>query len=201
MLKLLTSTPPPFAVKRWSLDDYHRMIDLGILTEEDKVELLEGWIVPKMPRNPPHEDAIQNTDYLLRDILPKGWRVRVQSPVTIALAESEPEPDIYVHLVSRRKRPRHPEPRDTALVIEVSDSTLAQDRAVKQKIYARGRVPVYWIINIGDRQIEVFSDPTGPSPKPKYRDSQIYRNGESVPVIIAGKEVGKLRASDMLPAA
>lgn len=81
-------------VRRFSVDEYHRMIQAGILTEDDAVELLEGWIVPKMPRNPPHDGTIQIADEVLRPRLPAGWQLRIQSALT--MPDSEPEPDLVV---------------------------------------------------------------------------------------------------------
>src|SRR5580692_6965610 len=89
---LLTPIIPPIEVKRWTISEYHEMIEGGYLDEDDAVELLEGWIVPKMARGPDHDNCIEEINYLLLDVLPKGWRVRIQSALTIAASESEPEP-------------------------------------------------------------------------------------------------------------
>src|SRR5882762_3647803 len=85
---------PPLPVRRFTVAVYHRMIDVGLLTEDEPVELLEGWIVPKMPRNPPHDGTIQRINKRLGRCLPPGWDLRVQSAVTTA--DSEPEPDLAV---------------------------------------------------------------------------------------------------------
>src|SRR5262249_46180523 len=118
---------PTLPVRRFSVKEYHRMIDSGILTDEDHVELLEGWIVPKMPRNPPHDtviSVIHNQE--LGPLLPAGWFCRVQAAVTTD--DSEPEPDLAV--VRGRERDylrKHPTPRDMGLVVEVADTTLRRD--------------------------------------------------------------------------
>src|SRR5262249_11089254 len=109
--------------RRFSVDEYHRLTELGILTEDDKVELIEGYLVLKMPRNPPHDGTLQRTLKRLAKVLPPGWDLRVQS--AISLADSEPEPDLAVV----REDPdgytaRHPAAADVGLVVEVSDSTL-----------------------------------------------------------------------------
>src|SRR5262249_10486828 len=113
---------PPLPVRRFSVDEYHRMIDSGVLTDEDRVELLEGWIVPKMTRNPPHDTIIallQNR--VLGPQLPAGWFCRSQSAVTTE--DSEPEPDLAVIRGDERDYlKRHPGPKDMTLVIEVSDT-------------------------------------------------------------------------------
>jgi Uma2 family endonuclease len=175
------------------------MIQAGILGEDDNVELLQGWIVPKMGRNPPHDAMIS---VIMTDVfplrVPKGWFCRGQSAVTITA--SEPEPDIAV--IRGRTRDyfgRHPGPGDMALVIEVADSSLARDRTVKAEIYAAAAVPVYWIINLVDNQIEVYTDPTGPDPAPVYRVRQDYQIGDMVPFVIDGRELGPIPAQELLP--
>src|SRR5947209_14046669 len=87
-------TTPPYPVCKWTVDAYHHLIQAGLLTEDDNVELLEGWIVPKMPHNPPHDGTIQSTGEAVDRRLPAGWKVRVQSAVTTG--DSEPEPDLAV---------------------------------------------------------------------------------------------------------
>jgi hypothetical protein len=200
MRTLSTPELPPFEVKRWTLEDYHNLIRDGYLGEDDDVELLEGWIILKMPRGTDHDLAIEDADDLLSAVLPGGWKVRIQSALTIAAAESEPEPDLVVCIPQSRRRGRHPEPADTALIIEVADSSLERDRTVKQRIFAATSLPVYWIVNIPDRIIEVYTDPSGPTRNPRYRRRRNYRNGATVPVIIGGTEVGRIPASSLLPA-
>src|SRR5437762_1378211 len=119
-------TWPPLPSYRFTLRQYHRMMETGVLTEHDRVELLEGRIVPKMPHNPPHDTAVDLTQTTITAILPAGWRVRVQSAVT--LADSEPEPDVaVVRGPARRYAHCHPRPKDIALIIEVADTSLRED--------------------------------------------------------------------------
>src|SRR5207249_5993402 len=118
--------PPPFPVRRFTVDEYHQMIQTGILQEDDPVELLDGWIVSKMPRNPPHDATIDIAQEVFRSVLPAGWRLRVQSAITTD--SSEPEPDLaIVRGPAERYLSNHPKPPDIAVVIEVADSSLAQD--------------------------------------------------------------------------
>lgn len=182
---------------RITVQQYHDMIDKGILGPEDQVELLEGLLVRKMPTNPPH--SYVKTLFLrwLARMLPSNWFPHVQDPVTTI--DSEPEPDISI----LRGDPadylqRHPSADDTGLLIEVSDSTLQRDRE-KRRIYARAGFPVYWIANIPDRQIEVYTQPSGPTETPSYTQVQIYKDGDSVPVVIDGKEIGRIAVKDVLP--
>lgn len=189
---------PPYPVRRFSVPEYHRLLETGILGEDDRVELLEGWIVPKMTRTPAHDLAIELIDTALRLVLPVGWRIRIQSAVTTS--DSEPEPDVaVVKGPIRGAANRHPAPGEVGLLIEVSESSLDTDRTNKGRIYAHANVPVYWIVNLVDSQIEVYSDPTGPVATAKYRSRQDYQASESVPLVVGGQSVGKIAVSDLLP--
>ena len=191
--------PPPFPVHRFSVDEYHEMIQKGILKEDDRVELLDGWIVPKMPRNPPHDATIHKTQKVLLSMLPPPWELRIQSAITTD--SSEPEPDFaIVPGPPERYLSSHPTPQDIAIIIEVSDSTLAQDREEKGKLYAQGRIPIYWIINLVNRQVEVYSRPSGPDPNPGYRRRDDYLINDSVPLILAEQEVAQVAVKSLLPA-
>jgi Uma2 family endonuclease len=195
----LPAIVPPVPVRRFTVDEYHQMIQTGILGEDDNVELLEGWIVPKMPRTPLHEAVI--SWIMNRRIAPRltaGWFCRGQSAITTS--SSEPEPDIAVVRGSELDyTARHPDPSDMALAIEVAVSSLSRDRTLKSRIYAAATMPVYWIINLVDNQIEVYTDPTGPDPAPVYRTRQVYRIGDLVPFVIDGRDLGPIPAQELLP--
>jgi len=199
MSVVVSSSLPPPDTRRWTLDEYHRLIRGGNLTEDDSVELLEGWIVSKMSRNADHDLAIEDLEDALRPMLPAGFRIRVQCALTVASSESEPAPDLIVCTSQDGRRGRHPEPGDTSLVVEVADSSLRGDRGRKLRIYANGGIPVHWIVNLNDRQVEVYTDPTGPSPRPKYRSKQIYRNGSKIPVSLNDDELGTIVAKSIFP--
>ncbi len=185
-------------VWRLSVDQYHAMIQADILTADDPVELLEGVLVAKMPKNPGHVMAKRLLVDALRKIIPAGWFVDEQDPVTTT--DSEPEPDATVLRGSPRDYPtHHPGPKEAALIAEVADSSLRRDRGQKKRLYARARVREYWIVNLIDRQIEVYTDPTGPVRKPDYRQHHDYAATDTVPVIVDGREVGRLSVADVLP--
>jgi Uma2 family endonuclease len=189
---------PPEPIARLSVEQYHDMIRNGILSPDNPLELLEGWLVTKMPKNPPHRFSTRALRKALEKILPPGWIVDSQEPVTTA--ESEPEPDISVIRGNEDDyRARHPDPKDVGMTSEVADTTLLRDRTWKKRIYARARIPVYWIVNLIDRQVEVYTDPTGPAAEPDYRQRQDYLPGDSVPVVVDGREIGRLAVSDLLP--
>jgi Uma2 family endonuclease len=183
---------------RFSVAEYHHLIQLGMLTEDDPLELLEGYLVCKMPRNPPHDSTIQQVMKRLFRGLPPGWDVRGQSAVT--LSDSEPEPDFAVVRGDEKTyRKRHPGPADIGIVIEVADSSLPGDRDDKGRIYSRAGIPIYWIINLQDAQVEVYSGPSGPVANPAYAQRTDYRAGDVVPLVLDGTVAGTLPAADLLP--
>ena len=109
------------SLAKFSVARYQRMIETGVLTPEDKVELLENYVVLKMPRNPPHDGTIDLMDEALRPFIPAGWRLRVQ--LSLVLLDSQPEPDFAVVRGSARSYvTRHPTAADAGIVIEVADS-------------------------------------------------------------------------------
>jgi Uma2 family endonuclease len=189
--------PPPGLLYRFSVEQFQRMTGLGILTPDDRAELLEGWIVQKMTQHPPHAVAIDLVHDALRPLLPQGWRVRDQKP--ILLADSLPEPDLtVVRGPLGRYLDQHPRPRDVAVVIEVADSSLDEDRVRKGRVYARARLPLYWIINLVDEQVEVYSRPKA-GKTPAYQDRRDYLADGSVPLVLDGQEVGQVPVARMIP--
>ena len=183
---------------RFSVDQYHAMIHTGILTTDDPVELLEGWLITKMSKNPQHSVITQLVRDAVARVIPSGWAVNSQEPITTA--DSEPEPDIAVVRGDRRQYlDHHPGPPDVSLVIEVADSSLQRDRALKKRLYAAAGISVYWIINLIDSQIEVYTDPSGPGKQPDYRHQQNYGLTDAIVVVIEGREVGRLAVQDVLP--
>ena len=147
------------SIARFSVPRYQRMIETGILTTEDKVELLENYVVLKMPKNPPHDGTIDLVKAAFSR-LPAGWLLRVQQ--TVVLSDSQPEPDFAVVRGNPRSfLSRHPVVTDIGLLIEVADSSLQRDRQDKLRICARAGIPCYWIVNIPDSQVEVYTAPSG----------------------------------------
>lgn len=185
------------SVHRFSVAEYHRMIQMGILTEDHRVELWEGVIVNKMAHNPPHDGTITRVQRHLTRLLSDQWLIRVQCAIT--LRTSEPEPDLAIV-----KGPeeiyfaRHPIPSDIALLIEVADSSLENDRREKVRMYAGARIPLYWIINLNERHIEVYTEPKG-GKKPLYRQRTDYDVNANVPLIIANEEIAHIATQDLLP--
>jgi len=192
---LIVPTEP---IWRFSVAQYHQMIDLGILTDDDPVELLEGWIIQKMPKNPPHRAATKLTRNALEAIVPEGWYVDAQEPIT--LEDSEPEPDVVIVRGNTRDYlNRHPGSQDLALVVEISDSTLERDRTSKKRLYARAGIPVYWIVNLPEQILEVYTEPINLATVPTYQQRQDYNLSDQVAVMIEGHQIGSLTVQNLLP--
>ncbi|MDY6785753.1 MAG: Uma2 family endonuclease [Cyanobacteriota bacterium] len=193
-----TTILSPDFIWRLSVEQYHAMIEKGILSDDDAVELLEGWLICKMPKNPPHRATTRLVRTALESILPAGWYVDSQEPIT--LSNSEPEPDVVVvRGDTRQYLDRHPNAEEIALVIEVSDTTLQRDRDLKKRLYARSGIPVYWIVNLIERQIEVYTQPSGELDPPDYTQRQNYAHSTLIPVAIENIKVGKLSVSSLFP--
>ena len=207
-MTVLTATPPtktgsiqPIIEEhlwRISVDHYHEMVNAGILTDDDPIELLEGLLVQKMSKNPPHRAVTLLLRRTLERLIELGWYIDSQEPITTL--DSEPEPDVtIVRGDTLDYLDRHPGPEAIALVIEVADATLRRDRGIKKRLYARAGIPIYWIVNLNQLQIEVYSQPDQTAPVPDYRQQQVYQGVDQVPVILDGIEVGQLLVSDVLP--
>ena len=171
---------PPLPIHRFTVEQYHRLGDLGLLTPEDRVELLEGWIIRKMNQRPVHGFIVRLlTEFFLRE-LPHGWICQCQLPITTE--RSEPEPDLAIlkgaHLDFRHK---HPSGTDCRLVIEIADTSLDGDRA-KASIYCDAGVQEYWIVNVGEKLLERFVFSSARSVEP-----QIIQPSETVAVNIGDR--------------
>lgn len=181
----------PDEVYRLSVEQYHEMAEAGILTTEDRVELVEGILVKKMTISPLHTFVTEKFSSLMNELL-VGWYSRVQQPIT--LTDSEPEPDgAVVRGKDRDYLVAHPGIESVGIVCEVSDRSLTLDRGRKKQMYARNRVPVYWIANLKERVIEVYSGPDGPD----YRNQRIFSLGRNVPIELDGKAVGEISVATL----
>ena len=185
-------------------DQYDKLVHCGVLTRGDHVELLEGYLVLRVSECPSHDEAANVLTEVLSKMVPDGWVVRSQS--TAKLTESRPEPDALACGDRKSFAAKHPVPADFALVVEVSESSLARDELDKTRIYARDSIPVYWVVNLVDRRVEVFTDPTGPDvpagaadPDPHYRSRRDYPAGTAVPVVLDGVAVGAIPVDELLP--
>jgi Uma2 family endonuclease len=183
-------------VRRWTRQEYERMSEAGVLTENDRVELIGGEILTVTPQKSPHATAMVLTLEALRRVLPANLHLRSQLPLALG-DDSEPEPDVaVVHGSMRDYRDEHP--HSALLIVEVSDSTLAFDRHVKASLYARAGVPEYWVVNLVESVVEIYREPV-PNPATRfgwsYARCDCVRRTDSIPLPFGGAVL----VADLLP--
>ncbi len=195
---VVPTTAVPFAsggVHRLTVDEYERIISGRALEDPDRVELIDGYLVDKMGKSAEHGYSTKKTIKALEARLPAGWTWRSEQPVRIPDYD-EPEPDVtIVRGLDDDYQHRIPGPDDVGLLIEVALTTLDLDRGKKLAAFAAGRIPVYWIINLADRQVEVY---TGATPS-GYQSRTDFKPGQDVPVVLDGQPLQPIAVSDILP--
>ena len=147
----------PVEARRWTRDQYERMVRAGVLTPEDKVELIDGEILQVTPQSAAHAAAVMAVEEALRNAFGPGCAVRVQFPLALT-DDSEPEPDVAVVPGSWRDF-REAHPSTALLVVEVADASIDYDRDRKGCLYARAGIEEYWIVNLVEQRLEVYRDP------------------------------------------
>jgi Uma2 family endonuclease len=186
------------AVHRWTRREYARLIDHGLLDEDDPIELLDGLLLVKEPQSSPHRTAVGLVAKALERAFGDGWFVQVQSPIGLD-DRSEPEPDVCVVRGSLRDyvdaHPTHP-----ALVVEVALSGLRVARGRKATAYARGGIADYWIVNLIDRVVEIHREPARPGPaRRRWGYAAIEPLGaDAIVTPLAAPGTG-VRVADLLP--
>jgi len=184
------ATPSPDARERLrpiSVGEYHRMIEAGILDEDEKVQLIDGMLVAMTPQGRPHAFVIQELNRLLVRALGDDFKVLIQLPLTLGEA-SEPEPDLAV-VRAQDATSSKSHPATALLVIEVAGDSLHFDRRTKGALYARTGIPEYWIVILEDASIEVYRDPEPASGA--YRQTLVVRRGETLTAVaVPGVHVG-----------
>ncbi len=151
--------PAEITRRLFDVDDYHRMAEAGILSEDDRVELIDGEIIAMTPIGPRHNAAVNRANRALVTAVSDHAIVQVQGSVRLDQFR-EPQPDI----VLLRPQPdfyasRLPGPSDILLIIEIAESSLAYDRDVKARIYAQSAVQEYWLVDVEDRTVSCYSEP------------------------------------------
>ena len=145
--------------RQFTVEDYYKMAEVGILKPDDRVELIRGEIIKMTPIKSAHASKV---NYLLEFLIlnfHKKATIVSQNPIRLS-QESEPEPDIAIAIYKAdRYSSAHPTSSDVLLVIEVADSSLAYDQTVKSRLYAKAAIPEYWIVNIPDQQLEIYRMP------------------------------------------
>jgi Uma2 family endonuclease len=184
---------------RLTARQFEGMIAAGVFPDEARVELLGGMLVDKMTKNDPHDFAVARLGDSLRGLLPLDWIVREEKSLRLGRFW-RPEPDLVVargpHEAYRAGAPRA---ADVALLAEVADTTYLKDRGAKWRSYASAGIPVYWIVNLPQRRVEVYSAPSGRGKAAVYRDFLPYGPDDEVSVQINGREVGRILVRELLP--
>lgn len=198
---LMPSSPssqvPPAQVARFSVERYHALLASGLLTENDRFELLNGWIVQKMTINPAHAFCVSALDALLAPRLGPDWVLRCQQPITTT--DSEPEPDLAIVVGPRRQYiARHPGLGEVELVIEVADTSLELDLTTKLRIYALAKIPQYWVVNLNARCVEVFTMPRG-GKSPRYRQQVTVGADGDITLSLRGQPLATVPVREFLP--
>lgn len=169
------TTTPLFS---FSLDHYEHMVAVGAFSGEyeKRVELLRGDIATMSPIGASHQNAIMLlTDWSYKVAPLERIAISVQGAIRIPISDSEPQPDLA--WIARRDFSKlHPEPHEVLLLVEVAESSLEVDRGIKLGIYAEAKIADYWIVNLVEKQIEVYRTPVGR----EYQDKSIYRGDAPV---------------------
>jgi len=180
-------------LRKWTREEYDRLVAAGVLGEDERVQLVEGEIVEMSPQSAAHATAVCLVEEALRRTFGEGFVVRVQLPLALG-PDSEPEPDVAVVRGGPRDyRDRHPTGEETVLVVEVAESTWRFDRERKGKVYAEAGVGEYWILNLEERVLEVYRGPGGGG----YREELRYGEGDAV-VPLARPEA-RVEVAELLP--
>jgi Uma2 family endonuclease len=175
------------------------MIETGVLSEDDRVELIDGLILEMSPIGDSHCYVVQELMLVLQGLTSGTWEIFPQQPV--ALPKSVPLPDISVARGTNANYKDHrPRPGEIGLIIEVADSSLELDRRVKSQIYAAAGVPDYWIVNLPERQIEVHRDPrAADSGIVAYQSREVVPATGKVELVLDGRRFGEIAVAAILP--
>lgn len=153
-----SSVPCGIVRHRFTIEQYHQMIEQKIFAEDEPIELIQGEIVRKMPIGNLHAATVNQLTRLLSKRIPNEVMLSIQNPIW--LSNSEPEPDVAI-LIFREDlyASRRPVSEDVRLLIEVADTSLSFDREVKGPVYAEAGIVEYWIVNLNNSTVEVYRDP------------------------------------------
>ena len=177
--------------RRWSRDQYDRMVETGILGPDERVELIHKEILTMSPQKSGHATGVQLAGDALRAMFGRGFVVCTQLLLALG-GESEPEPDVAVVAGSPRDF-RDAHPATALLIVEVAEASLEFDRGAKRSLYAGAGIREYWIVALQTRQLEVYREPSGSD----YRERQVLRANDSVAPL--ARPQLSLRVADLLP--
>ena len=179
---------------RWSVDEYYKMYELGLFTGK-RVELIKGEIFEMSPMLSPHATSIQLVSEILRGIYEKNFAIRIQMPINFGKI-SEPEPDVAVVAGAIRDFTDH-HPKSATLLVEVALTSVRFDRTTKLKLYAENGIEEYWIVNLKQRQLEVYRKPIIDRAAADYAERFVITEKEFISPL--EKPNSKIRVADMLP--
>lgn len=172
--------------RRFTVDEFHRMGEAGVLREDDRVELVDGDVVTMAPIGPRHASCVRRLLAILSRAAGDAAIVDVQNPLPLETF-TEPQPDVV--LLKRRSdfyREAHPGPSDALLVIEVAESSAEYDRVIKAPLYARSGIPELWIVNLAEGIVEVYRRPAGAA----YAEHAEAGRGASITLPgVSGREI------------
>lgn len=172
----MQTTETPFTLRLWTVEEYHRMAEAGIFHPEERVELIGGQIIRMIAKGTAHSSAVGRIDNLLQNRLAQQAWIRKEDPIQLD-DFSEPEPDIaVVRLDPLDYADHHPTPAEIYLIIEVSDTTFKYDRETKAKAYAKSGIADYWVLDVNERKLHVFREPT----QDGYQNEVIFSEESSV---------------------
>lgn len=184
----------------WTRTEVLHLLEQGLFSSEQRMELIAGELIEKMTQNRPHGISLSKSQRVLETAFGDGCYVSVQTPLAVD-EENEPEPDLMVVAGNPDDYEDHPTAAAAALVMEISDTTVRYDQNTKAPIYARAGVAEYWILILRTRTLEVRRDPIALSETPtdyNYRSLTLYRDTDTVTPLHAGGAV--ISVSSLLPA-
>jgi hypothetical protein len=181
-----------------TIEEYRCGLAQGEFGPPGSVELLEGRVVAKARQSLRHDGAVEKIREALAKLVPGGWHLRMAQE--ILTPDSQPEPDVVILADALDSHTsRLPRGEEIALIVEAADASLALDRRLKGRVYARAGIANYWILNLVDGQLEVYSNPSGPVQMPGFHEHRIHRGDGEVSLVIGLDDLGMVRVADMIP--
>ncbi len=186
--------------KQFTVDEYHRLIDWGFFAEQENIELIRGDIIQISPKRTPHSVCNSLLWKALYNLIGEQAEIRVQEPIFIP-PNSEPEPDLVIAVTKDDDYlSSHPSPGDILVVMEISDSTLQYDQETKLSLYAEAGISNYWIFNLGENHLEVYTQPFSDNKGQfYYRSKQIVLSNETKTISIPDFDSLELDLAKVFP--
>jgi Uma2 family endonuclease len=189
---------PPLRYRRWTRAEYENLVDRGVFTTDDRIELLDGLLVVREPQGDRHAATVAALHLALQRAFGRGYHVRVGSPVALD-DTSEPEPDLAV-VPGRPFDYRAGHPARPVLMAEVSDTSLAKDRLRKSGLYARAGIADYWVVNLVDGVLEIYREPVrAPSRRYGWKYASVRLLKRNAIVSPLARPRARIRVADVLP--